>query len=318
MQNQNKSKIELIKIDEDQAGQRIDNFLLNKLKNVPKTHVYKLLRKGEVRVNKKRVKAEYKIQADDIIRIPPIMQVDGNDPNRKLSPKLNIINILNNRIIYEDDNLLIINKPSGMASHGGSGINFGVIETLRAARPEARYLELAHRLDRGTSGCLIIAKKRSILRVLHELLRHGRITKKYLLLVKGKWQGGDRKVNVALAKNNLVSGERFVKVSEAENAKDSLTIFRPVKVYTATSLLEAELKSGRTHQIRVHAAHIGFPIAGDDKYGYDVFNKLMKEKGLSRIFLHAAKISFKLSDASSPINVRAELEEELLNVLNKL
>lgn len=316
MNTQSKTKVAYITVDENHLNQRIDNFLLNFLKNIPKTHIYKLLRKGEVRINKKRVKAEYKLQINDQIRIPPVFSYDKKPTPGNFIPK--IATNIKNYIVYEDDGIMVINKPSGMASHGGSGISFGVIESLRAVFHNAKYLELAHRLDRGTSGCLVIAKKRSVLRILHELLRNGLVKKKYLLLVKGKWSGGERKVNVALAKNQLVSGERIVKVSEAENAKDSMTIFRPVKVFSNATLLEAELKSGRTHQIRVHAAHIGFPIAGDEKYGYDEFNKKMKLFGLKRLFLHSSNIRFKFPGTDKIIDVKCDLDDELKCVLEKM
>jgi 23S rRNA pseudouridine955/2504/2580 synthase len=216
-------------------------------------------------------------------------------------------------IIYEDDGLIILNKPSGMAAHGGSGINFGVIETLRAAMPQLKHLELIHRLDRGTSGCLMIAKKRSILRQIHALLREGKVIKRYLVLVRGKWQEGTAKtVDLPLAKNQLLSGERMVKVHE--EGKSTLTIFRPLQISDKTSLLEAELHTGRTHQIRVHAAAIGYPVAGDDKYGDAEFNSAMKKFGLNRLFLHAQSVSFTL-ESGKRIDVTAPLDQGLADVL---
>lgn len=298
-------------VPEDRSGQRIDNFLLNKLKKIPKSRIYKILRSGEVRVNKKRCKPDYRIQENDSIRLPPLWQ----EGSLKLAPSISSTNFLQTRIIYEDNKLLILNKPSGMASHGGSGINFGVIETMRALRPN-ETLELVHRLDKGTSGCLIIAKKHSALRQLHALIREGKISKKYLLLVKGQWKNGTKTVNLPLLKNQLSSGERFVEVNT--QGKASSTRFTPKKVFSSTSLLEAELYSGKTHQIRVHAAHLGYPIAGDDKYGDFEFNKIMKKQGLKRLFLHAVEVKFKLSDNEETIRVTASLDDELALFLEQL
>jgi len=306
-----KSTATVIIIPDDRARQRIDNFLFSHLKNIPKSRIYKMLRSGEVRVNKKRCKPDYKIQSNDQIRLPPVWQ--EIEPKRE--PGSNSMQLLNDRIIYEDNKILILNKPSGMASHGGSGINFGVIETLRALRPN-ETLELVHRLDRGTSGCLIIAKKHSALRQLHSLIREGKILKKYLLLVRGQWQNGDKTVNLPLIKNQLSAGERFVKINP--EGKAAKTKFIPQKIFTEASLLEAQLFSGKTHQIRVHAAHLGYPIAGDDKYGDYEFNKTMKQKGLKRLFLHAAEVKFKLETDDQPIHVKSALDDELTLVLAKL
>ena len=303
MQTKIKTESANITIAEDFAGQRVDNFLFNKLKNIPKTRIYKMVRKGEVRVNKRRVSAFYKLQADDVLRLPPFWSDATEAPRR---PTDKVVHSLDDKIIYEDDALLIINKPSGMASHGGSGISFGVIETLRHARPEIKNLELVHRLDRDTSGCLVLAKKRSALRALHELIRNGAITKQYVLLVKGKWQGDERKVDLPLLKNQLSSGERIVRVNS--EGKDSITIFRPREVYADSSLIEAELRTGRTHQIRVHAAHIGHPIAGDEKYGDKEFNQEMKSRGLKRLFLHAERIAFTLPNGRK-IDIKAKLDD---------
>jgi len=330
---------------EEYSGQRIDNFLFRELKRIPKSHIYKMLRKGEIRINRKRIKPEYKINGGDVIRIPPLWQINCNDKNNRnrpndnddscydhegnnghvgkrniVAPTAKITHLLLQSIIYEDDALIVINKPAGMAAHGGSGINFGVIETMRRTRPDLRYLELVHRLDRGTSGCMLLAKKRSMLRVLHQLLREGKIDKTYVLLVKGKWLWQEEKrIDVALLKNQLSSGERLVKVSAV--GKMALTTLRPRQIFESSnsncsapcsaSLLEAQIHTGKTHQIRVHAAHLGFPLAGDDKYGDKEFNQLMQKKlGLRRLFLHAAAIKFCLP--------RTEQEPELTNVLSKI
>jgi 23S rRNA pseudouridine955/2504/2580 synthase len=275
-------------IDKEFAWQRIDNFLFNELKNVPKSRIYRMLRSGEVRVNKKRVKPLYKVQTNDIVRIPPFWTKVTADSDKK--PSGNLTKLLFDSIIFEDDRILVINKPSGIAVHGGSGINFGVIETLRAARKNLENLELVHRLDRDTSGCLILAKKRSVLRELHKLTYEGKISKKYILLVKNKWEDGKRIIDLPLLKNQLQSGERIVTVDK--EGKRSITIFHPIKIGKVASLIAAELKTGRTHQIRVHVSHIGYPIAGDEKYGDRDFNSDMKKLGLKRLFLHAEKINF--------------------------
>jgi len=307
-----KSAAQIIKIDENYANQRIDNFLIKILKGVPKTHIYRILRKGEVRINKKRIKPDYRLQLDDQIRIPPMRLAQKIDHK----PSASTINLLEHRIIYEDDDLLIINKPSGVASHGGSGINFGVIETVRNMRPKAKFLELVHRLDRDTSGCIIIAKKRRALIELHELLRNNQLIKTYLVLVRGQWQGNTRIVDAPLLKNQLQSGERMVHISDA--GKTAKTEFKLCQQFTNAALLEATTHTGRTHQIRVHAAHIGHPIAGDEKYGDKEFNKAMRAIGLNRLFLHAHTLKFKFPSKEKIINLKVELDPDLLKVLEKL
>ncbi len=300
-------------IDEEFANQRIDNFLFNKLKNVPKSRIYRMLRGGEVRVNKKRVKPLYKIQPEDVIRVPPFWA--ESTPHSGKKPTTSLTQLLLASIIFEDNRILVINKPSGVASHGGSGINFGVIETLRVARDDLKNLELVHRLDRDTSGCLILAKKRSALRELHKSAIEGKILKKYVLLVKGKWENGKRIIDLPLLKNQLKSGERIVRVSEG--GKKSITIFRPIKIGEYVSLIEAELKTGRTHQIRVHAAHIGHPIAGDEKYGDKEFNSEMSNYELKRLFLHAGEIGFCWMTGEK-VGFTAELDEGLKKTLSKI
>ncbi|MDR1012553.1 MAG: RluA family pseudouridine synthase [Coxiellaceae bacterium] len=301
----------ILVVDKEQSGQRLDNFLFNKLKNIPKSHIYKMLRSGEVRINKKRIKPLYKLQFNDFLRIPPFW-VDTIVKNK---PSCNLIKLLLDAIIFEDSKLLVVNKPSGIPSHGGSGINFGVIEILREARNDLKKLELVHRLDRDTSGCLILAKKKSVLRELHKLISERKMFKKYVLLVKGKWRGDELMVSLPLFKNQLVSGERIVIVSD--KGKDSTTIFRPLKIYKDFSLLEAEPKTGRTHQIRVHASHIGYPVVGDDKYGNSKFNSLMKQFGLKRLFLHACQVSF-VWQGGRENNFVANLDIKLINILEKL
>lgn len=299
-------------VGEDSGGQRIDNFLLKHLKGVPKSRIYRILRKGEVRVNKGRIKPEYRLKIGDIVRIPPIRVSDRPAP---AAPGERIQTLLQQSVLYEDKALLILNKPSGLAVHGGSGVSFGVIEALRAMRPEAHFLELAHRLDRDTSGCLVIAKKRSALRAFQQLLREDGMEKVYLALVKGRWEGGKRGIDAPLRKNTLRSGERMVKVSE--DGKPSLSIFTPETIYKDCSLMRVKLVTGRTHQVRVHAQHSGHPIAGDDKYGDADFNRQMAERGLKRLFLHARELRFTLPE-STTIHVEAPLDEQLQAILHKL
>lgn len=303
----------IIEVAAGEEGQRIDNFLLTRLKGVPKTRIYRILRTGEVRVNSGRIKPSYRVQAGDSVRIPPIRQAEQEAPSR---PGDRVLELVAGSIIYEDKGLLVVNKPSGLAVHGGSGLSYGLIEALRALRPEAPFLELGHRLDRDTSGCIVIAKKRSVLRAFHELLREGGSDKRYLALLKGRWRGGERRVNAPLRKNVTQSGERMVRV--ADDGKPALTIFRPVTIYKNATLVEAELITGRTHQVRVHAAHIGHPIAGDDKYGDEAFNKQMAEVGLKRLFLHASALSFTLPESGQEVHVSAPLPPELRAALDRL
>jgi len=265
-----------------------------------------------VRVNKGRIKPSYRLRAGDLVRIPPLRLGEAQQarPNEK------ILNIINDNIIYEDKRLLVINKPSGLAVHGGSGLSFGLIEALRALRPDAPFLELAHRLDRETSGCLLIAKKRSALRSVHELLRHNRVDKRYLALLKGEWTGGERAIEAPLRKNTLKSGERIVRV--ASDGKPALSRFIPLVVRAQASLVEVKLETGRTHQIRVHAAFAGHPIAGDQKYGDNQFNSAMREHGLRRLFLHARGLQFTMPDDGQRVNVQAPLSDELKTVLSNL
>jgi len=305
--------VELVEISADLAGQRLDNYLLNRLKGAPRSLIYRIVRRGEVRVNKGRIRPEYRLKAGDTVRIPPVKL-----PPRSAAPRpgAQVLRQLEAAILYEDDRLLVLNKPSGLAVHGGSGLSYGVIEGLRALRPQAPYLELVHRLDRDTSGCLLIAKKRSALRRLHELLRSNRMDKRYLALVKGQWRGGERQVTAPLLKNILRSGERMVRVDAT--GKPASSVFRPLAISKTASLVEVKLETGRTHQVRVHAASLGQPIAGDDKYGDDDFNRRMREVGLKRLFLHAQALRFQLTEGGAPLEVRAPLDDELKQVLLKL
>jgi 23S rRNA pseudouridine955/2504/2580 synthase len=303
-----------VTVDEGQDGQRIDNFLITHLKGVPKTRIYRILRKGEVRVNKGRIKPDYRLQLGDKVRIPPIRVSEEPPPTR---PGHRVLETVAASVIYEDDGLLILNKPSGIAVHGGSGLSYGIIEALRVLRPEAPFLELGHRLDRDTSGCLVIAKKRSALRAFQTLLREGGMDKIYLALVKGRWKGGARRVNAALEKNVVSSGERMVRVSE--DGKAALSLFEPAAIYSTASLMRVALVTGRTHQVRVHATHSGHPIAGDEKYGDEAFNKQMAALGLRRLFLHANSLTFTLPlEKPRRIHVEAPLDPELTAVLRKL
>lgn len=309
---EDRPSVRLATVDTEESGQRIDNYLMRVLKGVPRSHIYRILRKGEVRVNKGRVRPQYKLAAGDLVRIPPVRVSDkpvvsGRHPG---------LRDIDQQILFENKRLIVMNKPSGMAVHGGSGISQGVIEALRAEWPNAPYLELVHRLDRETSGCLMIARRRSALRDLHEQLREGRVRKTYLALVRGKWQGGRRKISAPLRKNQLKGGERLVRVDP--DGKAATTIFTPLSVFEQASLMEVELLTGRTHQIRVHAAHCGHPLAGDPKYGDDDFNKAMRTLGLRRLFLHAGMLEFSDPGQDEMINVSAPMPENLKALLNCL
>jgi 23S rRNA pseudouridine955/2504/2580 synthase len=259
--NDNRPAVAMATVTEDQLGQRLDNFLMVRLKGVPKSAIYRMIRKGEVRVNKGRIKPEYKLQVGDVVRIPPAHTKPVRD-NVFVGDSLKMQ--LEAAILYEDDGLIVINKPSGLAVHGGSGVSLGVIEALRLMRPKQRFLELVHRLDRDTSGCLMVAKKRSVLKKLHEDLRDGRMGKTYLALLWGRWNGLEHRIEAPLRKFHLPSGERVVRVSA--DGKPSLTLFRQLELYGNATLVEAKPITGRTHQIRVHAQFAGHAIAGDDKY----------------------------------------------------
>jgi 23S rRNA pseudouridine955/2504/2580 synthase len=276
-------------IAEEEQGQRLDNFLIRRCKGVPKSHIYRILRSGEVRVNSKRVDATYRLCSGDSLRIPPIRIAERpqNEVDEAAKERVDL------PIIYEDEAMLVIDKPEGIAVHGGSGVSFGVIEALRRQRPLAKFLELAHRLDRETSGVLLIGKKRLALTALHDMFReHGAgADKRYLVLVKGRWMNNTQHVKLPLHKYLTEGGERRVSVDA--QGKASHTIFRLLARWPEMSLLEAQLKTGRTHQIRVHLAHLGFPILGDEKYGDFTLNKALKRNGLKRMALHAWRMAFR-------------------------
>lgn len=310
----NNTSVKLVTIAADEAGQRIDNFLRNQLKGVPKSMIYRIVRKGEVRVNKKRIKPEYKLQSGDEVRIPPVRLAERDEA--PVSAKLDKVAALNDCIIFEDDYLLVLNKPSGTAVHGGSGLSFGVIEGLRALRPEARFLELVHRLDRETSGVMLVAKKRSALRALHEQLRMKGMQKDYLALVRGQWQSHCKVVQAPLLKNILQSGERIVRVNA--EGKPSETRFKVEERFENATLVKASPVTGRTHQIRVHTLHAGHPIAFDDRYGDREFDSELKGTGLDRLFLHAAALRFEHPNTGEIMRVEAPLDKKLRHCLDVL
>jgi len=307
-----KESVTFLQVDEASAGQRIDNFLLKTFKGVPKSHIYRILRSGEVRVNKGRVGAERRLAPGDVIRVPPLRLPATSAP---AAPPARAFDL-----VYEDEALLVIDKPAGVAVHGGSGVDFGVIEQLRRARPQAKFLELAHRLDRETSGLLVIAKKRATLLRLHELFRHGAIEKRYLALVKGLWRDELRHVRLPLFKYLTAEGERRVRVSSAGKAAHSIVrrVGRWRTPAGAFSLLEVELKSGRTHQIRVHLAHLGFPILGDEKYGDFALNKALQKAGLKRMFLHALSLKMAHPESGALLSLTAPLPAELDDFMKRI
>ncbi len=297
-----------VPVCENSAGQRIDNFLFSRLKDVPKSQVYKFIRTGQVRVNKSRVKSQYKLNLGDCVRIPPYT-TSNQDSNK---PKGRLKEDLSQRILFENSDLLIINKPSGLAVHGGSGIKLGLIEGLRQIREQGAFLELAHRLDRDTSGIIIVAKSRKALVELHRQLREGEITKTYLALVDGQWNS-PKKVSLPLKKNFLASGERIVRVDP--EGKEALTLFKAIKTWNTATLVEAKPVTGRTHQIRVHAAYMGHPIWGDDKYSTKASKAAMIDPKM-RLFLHASSIAIPYKDGV--IKVQCEIDDRLKDLLSKL
>lgn len=308
-------------IDENSNDQRIDNFLIKRLQGVPRSHIYQNLRSGQVRINGKRVKASYRLQKGDIVRIPPVIS-----RNNKLTNNLVESKFISFDILFHDSTLLAINKPAGIAVHGGSNVSFGIIEQLRAQNLNWKFLELVHRLDRDTSGILLLAKKRSVLVGLHQQIRERKIEKRYLVLVKGKWQNKKQNVKLPLIKYITSSGERRVTVAidKKTNTRDitAHTVFFLRKTWKNFSLLEAELKTGRTHQIRVHLAYLGFPIVGDEKYGDFHLNKELKKTGvnnrLNRMFLHANKIVLTHPATGKNLCLEAPLSDELKKFLNGL
>jgi 23S rRNA pseudouridine955/2504/2580 synthase len=306
------AQVRLITISGEEADQRIDNFLLRICKGVPKSHIYRVLRSGEVRVNKGRIDQTYRLREGDVVRVPPIRMAEKTAPS---APAAEF------HILLEDNHVLVIDKPAGVAVHGGSGVSYGVIEQLRAARPEAKFLELVHRLDRDTSGILMLAKKRSALTNLHEQIREGQLDKRYLTLVKGEWKNSRQHVKLPLYKYNTADGERRVRVQADGMA--SHTVFNLVRRFGDYVLLEAELKTGRTHQIRVHLSATGFPIVGDDKYGDFGLNKaLQKQEGtriaFKRMFLHAYQLTFRHPEHGNPVTLKAPLPPECEDFLHSL
>ncbi len=297
------NSVAYVVIGDEEQGQRLDNFLIRCCKGVPKSHIYRILRSGEVRVNSKRVDATYRLCAGDNLRIPPIRIAERpqNEVDEAAKQRVDL------PVIYEDDAMLVIDKPEGVAVHGGSGVSFGVIEALRRQRPQAKFLELAHRLDRETSGVLLVGKKRLALTALHDMFReHGAgADKRYLVLVKGRWMNNTQHVKLPLHKYLTEGGERRVSVDP--QGKASHTVFRLLARWPEMSLLEAQLKTGRTHQIRVHLAHLGFPILGDEKYGDFALNKQLKRDGLKRMALHAWRMAFRHPLTASPLECVAPL-----------
>jgi 23S rRNA pseudouridine955/2504/2580 synthase len=312
MKELSKDSVTFLEVGEDGAGQRIDNFLLKRLKGVPKSHVYRILRSGEVRVNKGRASADRRLALGDSVRVPPVRVADKEAtapvPGREFP------------VVYEDEALLVVDKPAGVAVHGGSGVDFGVIEQLRRARPQAKFLELAHRLDRETSGLLAVGKKRAALTRLHDLFRDGGIDKRYLALVKGGWRDKLRNVRLPLFKYLTPEGERRVRV--ASEGKEAHSVVRLQGRWNTPlgefSLVEVELRTGRTHQIRVHLAHLGHPIVGDEKYGDFALNRDLQKAGLKRMFLHAASMRLPHPLTNERLALRAPLPRELEAFLERI
>lgn len=312
-----RAKVTYVEATEGDAGQRIDNFLNRVLKNLPRSLIYRILRTGEVRVNGRRAKPDYRVVAGDRVRLPPVRREPEAADKASKVPSKSLREFVTAAVIYEDRDLLVVNKPSGVAVHGGSGLSFGVIEALRAAHPELKELELVHRLDRETSGCLLVAKRRAVLRELHALLREREMEKRYLALVVGRWPFGTKTIDLPLKTNLKQGGERVVRVhAEGQHA---VTTFHPLEHFAKlATLLDISIGTGRTHQIRVHAAHAGHPIAGDEKYGDREKDAKLRAYGLSRMFLHAHALTFSRRDAKEPFTVTAPLPTELQLLLDQL
>ncbi|HEC29165.1 MAG TPA: RluA family pseudouridine synthase [Gammaproteobacteria bacterium] len=305
--------VQLIDIKEDQVGQRLDNFLQRVLNGAPRSLIYRLIRKGQIRVNKGRIKPGHKLKAGDLVRIPPLrLEVDDGP---KVLPR-GLLEEIRQSILFENDHCVVVDKPSGLAVHGGSGLRFGLLDIVRAIRPEQDYLELVHRLDRETSGCLLLAKNRQTLTFLHKQLKAGQVTKKYLAGLAGVWKAGKKTVSLRLKKNVIQGGERMVEVHP--EGKMAVTHFNPVQKFDDLSLMEVVLETGRTHQIRVHALSEGYPVAGDRKYGNPAYNQWIKSFGLNRLFLHAHWLEFQLPDVSERIQINSPLPSGLKTVLNNL
>lgn len=312
MNGLSKDAVTWLTVDDASAGQRIDNYLCRILKGVPKSHVYRILRSGEVRVNKGRAAPDRRLAEGDVVRLPPV-RTAAREPRSAAAAKPTPPRAFRVPILYEDDAFLAVDKPAGLAVHGGSGIAHGLIEQLRAARPAARFLELVHRLDRDTSGVLLVAKQRAALVALHAALRAGDVDKRYHVLVRGRWRDALRTVRAPLHKFATQEGERRVRVDAQGRASE--TVFRRIATWPRheppLALLEAELKTGRTHQIRVHLAHIGFVLAGDDKYGDFAWNKELHAQGLRRMFLHAHRLALRHPAAGEPLVLESPLPADL-------
>ncbi len=300
-----------IVVDESVRGQRVDNFLALRLKGVPRSRIYRLLRRGEVRVNRGRVRPHYRLASGDIVRVPPVWRIETRS---RAAPTRERRLVIERAILHEDDGLIVLNKPAGWAVHGGSGVDFGIIECLRAARPRAGRMELVHRIDRDTSGCLLIAKRRRVLVALHEALRQERMRKRYLALVRGDFGSRRRRCESPLLRTERPTGERIVRVHA--RGKPSATEFVPRRTGAVASLVAAHPRTGRTHQIRVHAADLHAPLAGDEKYGDREFNRLMRSCGLKRLFLHAASVAVRTAEGWMAFE--APLAPELAAVLESL
>lgn len=311
MQGARKEVVTKVIVGDEAAGQRLDNYLFRQLKGVPKSRIYRMLRGGEARVNGRRAEPSRRLELGDEVRIPPLRTAEAASP-----PLGRVTRSLLARVLYQDDGLLALDKPSGQAVHGGSGVSLGIIEQLRLEMPQAPYLELVHRLDKETSGVLLLALKRSALTVMHRRLREGQVRKSYLALAVGTWRGEQRHVRLSLQKYVTAEGERRVAVSQAGRAAH--TIFRLVRQYPGFSLLEAELETGRTHQIRVHLAALGHPIAGDDKYGDFELNRRLKKQGLKRMFLHARRLVFAHPLTGASLDLESPLPEDLEHFLHDL
>lgn len=310
-------KVRFVTINASHAGQRIDNFLLGELKDAPRSYVYRILRKGEVRVNKKRAKPTLKLQAQDVVRIPPVY-LPVKEPQES-APKV-LLKALSESVLAEDDDLIFINKPSGLAVHGGSGVRFGLIESFRQLRPELPFIELVHRLDKETSGIVMLAKSRGVLLELHEMLKQKQINKFYQTLILGKWQGGDQHIKNHLQRNRGSKQKvRVVNAENSEKAKESESIFRPMQIYQSHSLIEVELLTGRMHQIRTQLADRGNPVMGDSHYGDFAANRVAKKEiGLKRLFLHAYRLNFRLKSSNKLYDYKIELPAELSSVISLL
>jgi 23S rRNA pseudouridine955/2504/2580 synthase len=306
MNDLNKPRAVLVEVGEESAAQRIDNFLLRRLKGVPKSHVYRVLRSGEVRVNSGRVGPQYRLRPGDRVRLPPVRVSQQKPPARPAEFP----------VVYEDAALLVVDKPAGVAVHGGSGVSFGVIESLRAARPQAKLLELAHRLDRDTSGLLVVAKKRSALVELHRMLRDGEVEKTYLAVVKGVPARDAFEIREPLHKHVAASGER--RVSVAEGGREAITRVKVVKGRKAYALLEVRLLTGRTHQIRVHLSHAGHPVLGDDKYGDFELNRALAGQGVRRLLLHARRLAFRHPLSGERLRLEAGVPAEMARFIETL